>query len=89
MCIAISSSFDPFGYDRSGRNAGVSDPFMASAAVDFARQNQLRFLDELKGLLRIPSISTLPEHNGDTRRAAETLAAEMTRIAADRDGARG
>jgi acetylornithine deacetylase/succinyl-diaminopimelate desuccinylase-like protein len=53
---------------------------MSSAAVDFARQNQLRFLDELKGLLRIPSISTLPEHNGDTRRAAETLAAEMTRI---------
>ena len=53
---------------------------MSSAAVDFARQNQLRFLDELKGLLRIPSISTLPEHNGDTRRAAQTLAAEMTRI---------
>src|ERR1700733_8577371 len=53
---------------------------MSSAAVDFARQNQLRFLDELKGLLRIPSISTLPEHNGDTLRAAQTLAAEMTRI---------
>src|ERR1700761_2012230 len=53
---------------------------MSSAAVDFARQNQSRFLEELKGLLRIPSISTLPEHNGDTRRAAETLAAEMTRI---------
>ena len=52
---------------------------MPSAAVDFARQNQLRFLDELKGLLRIPSISTLPEHNGDTRRVAETLASEMTR----------
>jgi acetylornithine deacetylase/succinyl-diaminopimelate desuccinylase-like protein len=51
-----------------------------SSAVDFARQNQARFLEELKGLLRIPSISTLPEHNGDTRRAAETLAAEMTRI---------
>jgi acetylornithine deacetylase/succinyl-diaminopimelate desuccinylase-like protein len=53
---------------------------MSSAAVDFARQNQARFLEELKGLLRIPSISTLPEHNGDTRRAAETLAAEMQRI---------
>ncbi|HEX4580756.1 MAG TPA: dipeptidase, partial [Acidobacteriaceae bacterium] len=53
---------------------------MSSAAIDFARQNQGRFLEELKGLLRIPSISTLPEHNGDTRRAAETLAAEMRRI---------
>jgi acetylornithine deacetylase/succinyl-diaminopimelate desuccinylase-like protein len=53
---------------------------MSSAAIDFAHQNQPRFLEELKELLRIPSISTLPEHNGDTRRAAETLAAEMRRI---------
>ncbi|MFL6428621.1 MAG: dipeptidase [Acidobacteriaceae bacterium] len=53
---------------------------MSSAALDFARENQARFLEELKGLLRIPSISTLPEHNGDTRRAAEMLAAEMRRI---------
>ena len=50
------------------------------AAVEYARENQARFLDELKDLLRIPSISTLPEHNGDTRHAAETLAAEMKRI---------
>jgi acetylornithine deacetylase/succinyl-diaminopimelate desuccinylase-like protein len=53
---------------------------MSSAAVGYARENQARFLEELKDLLRIPSVSTLPEHNGDTRRAAETLAAEMTRI---------
>jgi acetylornithine deacetylase/succinyl-diaminopimelate desuccinylase-like protein len=53
---------------------------MSSAAIDFARQNQPRFLEELKQLLRIPSISTLPEHSGDIRRAAETLAAEMKRI---------
>ena len=53
---------------------------MSSAAVEFARQNQSRFLDELKALLRIPCISTLPEHNGDCRRAAETLAAELKRI---------
>ncbi len=39
-----------------------------------------RFLDELKALLRIPSISTLPEHKGDCRHAAETLAAELKRI---------
>ena len=53
---------------------------MSSAAIDFARQNQPRFLEELKALLRIPSISTLPDHNGDTRHAAESLAAEMKRI---------
>jgi acetylornithine deacetylase/succinyl-diaminopimelate desuccinylase-like protein len=53
---------------------------MSSSAVDFARQNYPRFLDELKALLRIPSISTSPEHKGDCRQAAEALAAELKRI---------
>jgi acetylornithine deacetylase/succinyl-diaminopimelate desuccinylase-like protein len=53
---------------------------MSSMAVDFARQNHPRFLEELKSLLRIPSISTLPEHKDDCRKAAETLAAELKRI---------
>jgi acetylornithine deacetylase/succinyl-diaminopimelate desuccinylase-like protein len=53
---------------------------MSSSAIVFARENRSRFLDELKDLLRIPSISTLPEHKPDVRRAAETLAAELKRI---------
>lgn len=53
---------------------------MSSAAFDFARQNHARFLDELKSLLRIPSVSTLPEHKEDCRKAAELLAAELRRI---------
>jgi acetylornithine deacetylase/succinyl-diaminopimelate desuccinylase-like protein len=53
---------------------------MSSTAVAYARQNHPRFLNELKSLLRIPSISTLPENKADCRRAAETLAAELTRI---------
>ncbi len=53
---------------------------MSSAAVTYAHQNHPRFLNELKELLRIPSVSTLPEHKGDCRRAAEALAAELTRI---------
>src|SRR5215472_11458602 len=53
---------------------------MSSAAVSFARENHPRFLSELKDLLRIPSISTLPEHAGDCRRAAEVLVAELKRI---------
>jgi acetylornithine deacetylase/succinyl-diaminopimelate desuccinylase-like protein len=53
---------------------------MSSSAVDYARQNHSRFLDELKALLRIPSISTLPEHAGDCRAVAERLAAELKRI---------
>jgi len=53
---------------------------MSSSAVEYARQNQPRFLDELKALLRIPSVSTLPEHAGDCHFAAEVLAAELARI---------
>jgi acetylornithine deacetylase/succinyl-diaminopimelate desuccinylase-like protein len=52
----------------------------ADAAVGFAKQNAIRFVDELKALLRIPSISTAPEHAGDVRRAAEFVAAELKRI---------
>jgi acetylornithine deacetylase/succinyl-diaminopimelate desuccinylase-like protein len=51
-----------------------------ASPVDFARNQQTRFLEELKALLRIPSISTLPEHVGDVRSAAESLAREMGRI---------
>src|SRR5512142_3522156 len=53
---------------------------MSSAAVSYARQNQERFLEELKDLLRIPSVSTLPEHKEDIRRAAEFVANELQRI---------
>ncbi len=53
---------------------------MSSSAVAFAQQNHSRFLRELKDLLRIPSVSTLPEHKGDCRRAAEMLVAELKRI---------
>ncbi|HKF23856.1 MAG TPA: dipeptidase [Candidatus Angelobacter sp.] len=47
---------------------------MASSAVSYAQQNQQRFLGELKDLLRIPSVSTAPEHKDDVRRAAEFVA---------------
>src|ERR1700677_76011 len=53
---------------------------MASRAVEYARQNYPRFLDELKSLLRIPSVSTLPEHAGDCRSAAELLVADLAKI---------
>lgn len=51
-----------------------------AAAIEFARSHRDRFVDELKSLLRIPSISTLPEHAGDVRQAAEWIAAELRRI---------
>ena len=53
---------------------------MSSSAVDFAQKNHSRFLTELKDFLRIPSISTLPEHKDDCRAAAKKLLNELTRI---------
>ena len=41
--------------------------------LDYLREHQNDFLEGLKAWLRIPSISTLPEHAGDVRRAAEFL----------------
>src|SRR5579863_8604250 len=43
-----------------------------SEAIDrYVHENETRFLEELKDLLRIPSISTSPEHNEATHRAAD------------------
>ena len=53
---------------------------MPDTALTFARQNRSQAVEELKGFLRIPSISTLPQHAADVRRAAEYLAAELRRI---------
>ena len=53
---------------------------MASPAVSYARGNQQRFLNELKDLLRIPSISTLDEHKSDVQRAADFVAGDLRRI---------
>jgi acetylornithine deacetylase/succinyl-diaminopimelate desuccinylase-like protein len=47
---------------------------------DFFSTNRERIRDELFEFLRIPSVSARTEHNADTRRAAEWLAAAMTRI---------
>ena len=53
---------------------------MASSAVAYARENQQRFLHELKDLLRIPSVSTTPEHKNDVQRAAQFVAKDLERI---------
>ncbi len=48
-----------------------------SSAVSYARENQKRFLEELKDLLRIPSVSTAEEHKADVRKAAEMVANDL------------
>ena len=52
----------------------------STPALEFARANRDRFLAELKDLLRIPSVSTAPQHAGEVRHAAEFCAAELKRI---------
>lgn len=51
---------------------------MGTATYEYYQANRQQFLDGLTSLLRIPSISTLPEHRKDVRRAAKFLADELT-----------
>lgn len=52
---------------------------MPSTVEEFVQQNETRFLDELLEFLRIPSISTLPEHKLDVERAAHFVAEKLER----------
>jgi acetylornithine deacetylase/succinyl-diaminopimelate desuccinylase-like protein len=48
--------------------------------VDFINVNRDRYVEELKQYLGIPSISALPQHASDVRRAAEWTADELRRV---------
>ena len=48
-----------------------------STTETYVRQNQDRLLSELKDFIRIPSISTLPEHRPDVDRAAAFVASKL------------
>ena len=48
--------------------------------VDFINVNRDRYVEELKQYLAIPSISALPQHTSDVRRAAEWTAKELRRV---------
>ncbi len=50
---------------------------MPTAVEEYVRQNESRFLNELLEFLRIPSISTLPEHKDDVARAAHFVAESL------------
>jgi len=50
-----------------------------SALEEFVESSRSRFLDELTDFLRIPSVSTLPEHKGDVARAAQFVADSLKR----------
>jgi acetylornithine deacetylase/succinyl-diaminopimelate desuccinylase-like protein len=50
---------------------------MTTAAMEYYQANRDSFLQGLTNLLRIPSISTLPEHKPDIRRAVDFLVGEL------------
>ncbi len=50
---------------------------MPGAIDAFIQENQPRFLEELKEFIRIPSVSTLPEHTPDIARAAGFVAGQL------------
>jgi len=50
---------------------------VSQATNSFIEQHKDRLLEELKEFLRIPSISTLPEHAGDVQRAARFVAESL------------
>jgi acetylornithine deacetylase/succinyl-diaminopimelate desuccinylase-like protein len=52
---------------------------LPSTVAEFVHQQEPRLLDELLDFLRIPSISTNPDHKADVIRAAEWVAASLRR----------
>ncbi|MBI3696763.1 MAG: dipeptidase [Acidobacteria bacterium] len=53
---------------------------MSLSAQSFVESNRDRLLEELFEFLRIPSISTLPEHKGDIQRAAHFVEAGLMAV---------
>ena len=65
---------------RSTRSHLPIRRFAMPTALRYAAQRGASFVDELKELLRIPSVSTDPAHDADVRRAATWLAGHLKKI---------
>src|SRR5689334_22077497 len=48
--------------------------------VEYVEREKQRFVDELAELVRIPSVSALPEHQGDVRRCAEAFVQALNAV---------
>ncbi len=53
-------------------------------ALEYARNNNERFLEELKRLVAIPSVSTSPEHKEDMQTAAKWIAGHLISLGMDK-----
>lgn len=54
-----------------------------SKSLAYAHQHREQFLEELKALIRIPSVSTDPNHYDDVRETAEWLAQKLRNLGAE------
>jgi acetylornithine deacetylase/succinyl-diaminopimelate desuccinylase-like protein len=63
----------------NGKTAKTYNIRMSTATDAYIQQNRPRLLDELKDFIRIPSISTLPEHRPDVERAARFVSDSLRR----------
>lgn len=59
-------------------------PEQVGKALEFVHQNHGGFLEQLKEFVRIPSISTDPEHTGDIKICAEWVADQLNKLQMDR-----
>lgn len=59
---------------------------MTEEAIAYARSNAPAFLENLKALVRFPSISTLPEGGEDMHRTAEWLVGRLRELGFERAG---
>lgn len=57
---------------------------MTQSILDYAQAHQNDYLDQLIEFLRMPSISTTPEHRDDMRRAADWLVKHMREVGLSR-----
>jgi acetylornithine deacetylase/succinyl-diaminopimelate desuccinylase-like protein len=51
-----------------------------NSALQYARSNNVKFLDTFKEILAIPSVSTEPAHSKDILKAADWLATQLRRL---------
>jgi acetylornithine deacetylase/succinyl-diaminopimelate desuccinylase-like protein len=62
---------------------GYLMPEHLQQAIEYARQNTPRFLEELKALIAIPSISTGKENKAEIVKAAESIVASLKALSFD------
>src|SRR5215207_900444 len=75
---------DPRGPPRPAVAPAARNSLMAIDRVDaYLEAHRHDFEEQLKALLRIPSVSAQPDHDADTRRAAEFVRDDLRRMGLD------